>query len=269
MRTILVLLAIIIIACPIFGQVELSKKYAGVLYTGQYDEDGNLKHDSNFWVALEITAGINNAKVIFREIYKSTGSFGQFFIDQKLGKNTNMLVGFMGRPTAFLNRPAPIDGQFEPPALSIISGSATGAIISQKISESSIYGGIYYIPQNKIPEYNIGFKTGPIGIGGFWSKVNNGIAGTIKNDFITLTGFHESQKTNSFFCEVRVEKFCDPYAFLIYDRNTKSLTNCEIGWTKSFALKPVIDDFNANTLVGMAYNTASKTANIYFWVYFE
>lgn len=66
-------------------------------------------------------------------------------------KNTTLQIGFMGRPIAFLNRPSPVSSgaQFEPRGLSVIPGSAIGGLLTQKISDMKVYGGVLLSAERK------------------------------------------------------------------------------------------------------------------------
>ncbi len=250
--------------------VELTKKHAGVLYVGSYNKNFNILHSSNVWFGGEITLNSEdgNTSFIFRGIYKSDGNFGQFYLNQRISQSMELLAGYMGRPIAFLNRPTPLEGQFEPGALRVIPGSATGVILKQQYSRTSyLTGGIYYIPQ-KGPEIDMGIKIDEGSVGGMYNSGIWDVAGTYKIDALRCTAYHNSEKINSFFCEVRTS-FCNPYAFVIYNRGTKSSENWEFGFTKTFSIKNSLPEVITKALVGLGYNGKTEMANIYFWLYFE
>jgi len=170
----------------------------------------------------------------------------------------------MERPIAFLNRPSPVSAgaQFEPGGINVIPGSAIGGLVSQKISDVKVYGGIYYLPNEKIPEYNLGFSNDVGGVGYFFSEKNFGVAGTVKiPDLLTLTGYYGSIKTTSGFVEVVLGDLGASYLSVIYDRNSK-IWDSEIGWTKEWGVKE-----SAYVLVGLGYLPEAKVLNIYFWVH--
>ena len=171
----------------------------------------------------------------------------------------------MGRPIAFLNRPNPVTAgaQFEPGGLSAIPGSGIGVLLAQKVNGGNLYGGVYYLSKEKLPEYNIGLKYKSYTLGGFYSDRNYGIAGTIKvPDLLILTLYHESTKTNSGFVEVVLGDLGAPYVSVIYDRKEK-LWDSEIGWTKEYSIEKAY----VLILIGLGYMPEAKVLNLYFWIH--
>lgn len=248
-----------LISVPIVGQ-ELTKHFAGVLYTGSYDRDLKVSHNAN----LRLAGQFEVSNFIFMGVYTSENKNLLLAWWNAQIENTTFQIGFMGRPIAFLNRPSPVSAgaQFEPGGLSIIPGSTIGGLLTQKISNTKVYGGIYYLPNEKLPEYNIGFSNETGGIGYFFSEKSLGVAGTIKiPDLLTLTGYYESVKTTSGFVEVVLGDLGAPYLSVVYDRDDK-IYNSEIGWTQEWPINK-----SAHVLVGFGYIPEAKMFNTYFWIH--
>ncbi|MFA5838512.1 MAG: hypothetical protein WC849_01040 [Candidatus Paceibacterota bacterium] len=257
----LLLLLVIVLSVQNFGQ-ELTKYFAGVLYTGSYDQNLNVLHGAN----LRLAGQFEVSNFVFRGVYTSENK--NLFLawwDAQI-ENTTVQVGFMGRPIAFLNRPSPVSAgaQFEPGGLSVIPGSAIGGLLTQKISDTKVYGGVYYLPNEKLPEYNIGFSNDVSSVGYFFSEKSFGVAGTIKiPDLLTLTGYIESLKTTSGFLEVVLGGLGAPYVSVVYDRN-KKVYDSQVGWTKKWKVK---EKENVYVLLGLGYLPEAKVLNVYFWVH--
>lgn len=257
--TLLVIL-LFLVSAPIMGQ-ELTKYFAGVLYTGSYDRDLKVSHNANFRLAAEFKV----SGFTFRNAYSSENkNMCQVWWSNSFGEDTEIRFGFMPRPTAILNRPNIVTAgaQFEPGGVNVIPGAAIGGLFTQKLSDMKVYGGVYYLPNEKIPEYNIGFSNSVAGVGYFFSERNMGVAGTLKFSGLTLTGYYESIKTTSCFAEVVLGDLGAPYVSVVYDRTNKTYDS-EIGWTKEYS----IYSNNVYVLVGFGYLPEAKVLNVYFWVH--
>ena len=239
---------------------EITKSFIGVLYTGSYDRDLKVSHNAN----LRLAAEFKISDFCFRGIYTSEN---KNFLGAEWLKNfsdyTSITLGYMARPVTFLNRPHPISAgaQFEPPSLGVIPGSAIGGLLTQKFSGGNLYGGVYYLPNEKLPEYNLGFSNDVGSFGGFFSERNSGVAGTVKFSGLTLTGYYESIKTTSCFMEVVLGDLGAPYLSIVYDRKEKTYDS-EVGWTREWEV-----DKNIYVLIGLGYLPEAKILNVYFWVH--
>jgi len=258
-----------------YGQknIELVESHVGILYGPVYDKDGNITHNIDGRVGGHFRIAINDATDLnFRTVFVSPGNgFGHFWIEKKYG-GTFFGAGFMPRMIAE-NRPSPTshDGHYEFIGTAAIPGAATGTFVGQKIGSMTLKGGVYYSEAGKSIEYNAGISCDNIfgfstNIGGLYSREHYGVAGTLKNSFITLTGFWESEKTVSGLCEIDLGVI-KPFGTFIYDRERENFSDdVEVGFTKTFSVNSSLPSLTC--LVGSGYFPKTKSIKFYFWTYF-
>jgi len=277
MRLISFFLVLTCVCVSVYSQpkVTIVKKSASALSVGQYDSSGNFSTgDVTLRFAIE-------PKVIFYEggelslragYNTNEKNFLQFWYDQVLMGATSIRIGYFGRPIGFLNRPNPAGAgaHFEASGTNQIPGATSAIMLTHKTGGVTLYQGLYYNQQRKVPEISIG-ASGKIGSSELKGGVviNNeqqGFAATTKSNLFSLTGYYETEKVYSGCLEIYTP-IVDPYFVIAYDRSKNIETDMEIGFTKSFSLSEY--QTGAMYCLGAGYNTVSKTANIYLWVYIE
>ena len=250
-----------------FAQLKLTAKSAGILSTITYDENFKPVSSTNFRGAGEIKMEGGFVDVYGRAIYSSDGGFGGLWAQKEIEDGRVIKIGLFARPIT-LNRPSPVSGsaQFEPPALSVIPGSATGILMCEKLSSNlQVMGGMYYDPARKEPELNLGIFAKVFELdtklGVFTKSSNEGIAATIGNENFTLAGFYESKEKSSLFCEIRTKNFGAPYVSMVYN-HLKHETSTGIGWTMSANL-----DYGLTGLLGCEYGPEERVGRFFVWIY--
>ncbi|MFA5870276.1 MAG: hypothetical protein WC842_00060 [Candidatus Paceibacterota bacterium] len=271
-----VFLVLVCFSSLVFSQpkVTIVKKSASALSVGQYDSKGNFSTgDVTLRFAIEPKVTFYEGELSLRAGYNTNESnFVGFWYDQTLTDATSVRVGYFGRPIGFLNRPHPASASahFETSGTNQIPGGASAIMLTTKFNSTAVYYGLYYNQQKRMSEMSIGIsgKVGETNLQGgmFANNSQYGVAATVKNSLFSTTGYYESEKVSSGCLEIYTP-IIDPYFVIAYDRNKNIETDLEIGFTKSFSL----DSYQkgANYLLGAGYNTVSKTANIYLWVYIE
>ncbi len=255
----------------LFGQeLTLTKKYAGMLYAGQYNEDLKVSHSTSIRIAGEMKMILSNSTDLFlRGVYSSDNSnLGQFWFEER-GIFT-LRFGYMARPIAFLNRPMPISAgaHFEPPALAAIPGSSFGALALKEFDGFSVYGGVY--TKGLDPEANAGFKFMFLGTeikAGSFLNLNTsdkGIAGGFKNP-VGQVIVYRTESTTSFFWTVNLGDVIDPYVTIVSKKNSN---NSEFGFTKTLKVSNQYTN-DLYGLLGLAYNLENKAVMMYVWMYID
>ena len=256
----------------LFGQeLTLTKKYAGMLYAGQYNEDLKVSHSTSIRIAGEMKMILSNSTNLFlRGVYSSDNSnLGQFWFEEH-GMFT-LRFGYMARPIAFLNRPMPISAgaHFEPPALAAIPGSSFGALALKEFDGFSVYGGVY--TKGLDPEANAGFKFMFLGTeikaGGFMNlnTSDKGIAGGFQNPVGQVVVYYTGSRTTSLFYSVNLEGVIEPYITIVSkDRNSSS----EVGFTKTIKVSNEYTN-NLYGLLGLGYHIENKALMFYIWMYVD
>jgi len=275
MKTLISLFFVLLFVSLTYSQtVSVTTTSVSALGVGMYDKDGN-------YTGSDLTVrGAIEPKITFyeggsfsmRAVYNTNEkNIIQYWYDQQITSSASLRFGYSARPIGFLNRPNPATagGHFETSGTNMIPASATGVTLSKKINESiSLYQGVYYNQQKKLPEISIGSSlrgiSNEIKGGVFLNKEQWGVATTIKNSAFSVTGYYESEKIVSGCLEIYTP-IIDPYFVINYDRKRNIKNDMEFGFTKSFSL----DSFQRgmNYLFGAGYNAISKTGNVYFWVY--
>lgn len=256
-------------------KVTIVKKSASALGAGFYDQSGNFSTgDVTLRFAIEPKVSFSEgSELSMRAGYITTQkNFLQFWYDQTLTDATSVRIGYFGGPIGFLNRPNPsgASAHLETSGTNQIPGAKSAIMLTHKTGGATLYGGLHYNQIKKISEMNVGLsgKVGKTNLQGgmFANNDQYGVAVTVKNSLFATTGYYESEKVSSGCLEIYTP-IVDPYFVIAYDRSKNVETDMEIGFTKSFAL----DSYQkgANYLFGTGYNTISKTANIYLWVYIE
>jgi hypothetical protein len=253
--------------------VKLVESHVGILYGPVYDKDGNISHNIDGRVGGHFKININDATDLnFRTVFVSPGSgFGHFWIEKHYG-GTFFAAGFMPRMISE-NRPSPTshDGHYEFVGVAAIPGAATGTFIGQKVGSVTLKSGVYYSEAGKSLEYNTGVSCDDIvgfsaNIGALYSREYYGVAGTLKNDLVTFTGFWESKQIVSGLCEIDFG-IVKPFLTFIYDREKKDFSDdSEFGFTKTFSVNSNLPGLTC--LVGSGYFPKTGNIKLYFWTYF-
>lgn len=276
MRKLISFFLVLVCVSFVYSQkVSIVKKSASALSVGWYDSKGNFS-GNNLTLRFAIEPKVSfseGSELSMRASYITTQkNFLQFWYDQAITDATSVRVGYFGGPIGFLNRPNPsgASAHFETSGTNQIPGAKSAIMLTHKTGGATLYGGLYYNQIKKISEMNVGLsgKVGKTNLQGgmFANNSQYGIAGTIKNSFFSTTGYYESEKVSSGCLEIYTP-IVDPYFVIAYDRNKNIETDLEIGFTKSLSLSEYQN--GAMYCFGAGYNTVSKTANIYLWVYVE
>ena len=195
--------------------------------------------------------------------------FGKFYFERK-SSLVNIDVGYMPRPIACIMRPAPLsaDGHFEPPALSAMPGTETGAYIGRKLWDNgpdAMIGAFYLAPSKSIEgNASLDQKLGSfdISIACFASRnTRSGCVVNVKAQKVSLTAFatSDSVATGLLCWEM---KFFTFYANANMNSNNNSFSRLEFGIVKTFIMP-----YGMKMLVGAGYLQNSRTVNFYVQLY--
>lgn len=274
MKNIAIIVVFCILCTPLFAQdISLTQKHVGIINTVTYDERLKSTNDVNLRISSQVIVNHDSLTNVFlRCVFTYPGiGFGQFWIEEK-HKDLTFKAGLMPRPIS-LNRPSPVghEAQFEPKGTTVIPGGGTGLLLVQKIKEIvSVSGGVYYLPSEKIPEYNAGVQTKVSNLSvmaaGFYSKKKHGIGFTIQYEPVKITGFWDSEKTLSGFSKFTIGEYGDAFCTFIYDRIAHHAQHFQIGLAKDYFVN--VESLDFRCLFGCGYVTTNKVLNIYIWMYF-
>lgn len=268
MKALLFLLLVVYSSVVIFGQdLEITKKYAGILYTGNIDEKINVINDFDYMFGLEAKYSISSENFfIYRVRYSNPEQyFGSFwFENNSCGLKTK--IGLIPRQITLI-RPTPISSasHFEPFPYGKIPGVVPGFDVSLNGNNLSVGIGYTY-SQKQVGEANLGmgFKNEnfEIRLGTFYNKFQHGVAGEIVgHSFFKFMTFFESDSLLTNFLSINGP--VDLYFASIYDYREKDPERVEVGLTKDFMASEL------NGLIGAGYDTSKKIVKIYFWIYFQ
>jgi len=272
-----VFLVLVCFSSLVFSQpkVTIVKKSASALSVGSYDVNGNFtNNDLTLRFAIEPKISFSNSSSFSARAGYNTNekNFLTFWYDQAVSDVTSFRIGFFGRPIGFLNRPHPASAaaHFETSGTNQIPGATSAIMLTHKTGGVTLYQGLYYNQQRKIPELSFG-ASGKVGSSELRGGVviNNeqqGFAITTKSELFSLTGYYETEKVHSGVLEIYTN-VVDPYITFAVDRKLGKETDLEFGFTKTFSLSEYQKE--AAYCFGAGYNTVSKTANIYLWIYVE
>ena len=270
MKNIILILLITFLAAntQIFSQdLEITRKYAGVLYTGAVDEKVNVSHNLDYMFGLQTKYTINSDNSLFFQARYSNPEehLGNFWYEYN--SDIKLKVGVIPRQIT-LTRPAPIGsgGHFEPFPYGKIPGSAPGVDVSLNGNSWSVGVGYSYNSQKQVSEANlgVGFKDKDFEIRGalVYNQLYQGVAGQVIYRGSKLMSFIESDSlmTNFLFLSGPV----NGYLASMYDYKQKDFERVEFGLTKDLTVP-----YDLNGMIAGGYDLLNKKIKIYCWIYFQ
>ncbi|MFA5155318.1 MAG: hypothetical protein WC453_02690 [Patescibacteria group bacterium] len=247
-----------------------ASKYLGVLYTGTYDQDTNLKNNVSLRLGSDAVLPImDQLNLNVRGGYETgTGgnsAFGKFYLEWS-PEFLKCYLGYAPRPITLVFKPAPLsaDGQLGRSALKPIPGSNLGAYAAKEIipGKLSLMAGSYFLAPSKSVEWDgsIKYKPGAIEflLSGYTSRINRGLAVGFKTAAISVTGFTTSDSLWTAWLNVKT-KVLNPYVSITYNRNRHKYGQIELGWDKIFSLPYG----GAKVRAGMSYECQAKLLNTF------
>lgn len=263
-------------AVSVFAQVDSvtvvnAYRYVGVLYTGSFQQGGNITHDATLRFGGEATVALDSEIGLTGLAGYETGVAGKGIAFGKinLGWQTPIVMikaGYMPRPITLAMRPAPFtpNGQFEPPALSAMPGGGLGFSMKREISHNlgHFTVGMFYLTPSRLIEWNAayGVNANPFefNVAGFASEARKGIAVKASAWKSSCTVFSTSDSVFTGLLAIGTS-IVDPYLNANYHRSARKFDKLEVGWTKTYALSSI----NALMLIGMGYQHHTRGVNAY------
>lgn len=270
MKNIILILLIFLAANgQIFSQdLTITRKYAGVIYTGVIDQKININSNVDYMFGLETKYTLfKDNDLFFRSRYSNPDeSLGSFWYESNFSE-LKIKVGYIARQIT-LTRPHPIGsgGHFEPFPYGKIPGGAPGVDVSLNGKEWSVGLGYSYNSQKQVSEANfgVGFKDEDLEIRGglVYSQLYQGVAGQVIYQKVKLMCFFESDSllTNFLFISGPI----NGYLGSSYDHKEKDWERVEFGLTKNLSAS-----YGLSGVVASGYDPLNKKIIIYFWVYIQ
>lgn len=270
MKNILVILLIFLAAnVQIFSQdLTITRKYAGVIYTGVIDQKVNINSNVDYMFGLETKYTLfTDNDLFFRARYSNPDeSYGSFWYESNFS-DLKIKVGYIARQITLV-RPHPIGsgGHFEPFPYGKIPGGAPGVDVSLNGNSWSIGVGYSYNSQKQVSEANLGVgfkdKDFEVRAGLVYNQLQKGVAGQVVYRGSKLMSFIESDSllTNFLFISGPI----NGYLGSSYDHKQKDFERVEFGLTKD-----LLAPYGLSGVIATGYDPLNKKIKIYFWIYFQ
>lgn len=265
----IILILIVFLAASAFSQdITITRKYAGVIYTGVIDQKININSNVDYMFGLETKYKLfTDNDLFFRARYSNPDEqYGSFWYESNFSE-LKVKVGYIARQIT-LTRPHPIGsgGHFEPFPYVKIPGGAPGIDVSLNGKQWSVGLGYSYNSQKQVSEANfgVGFKDEDFEFRGglVYNQLYQGVAGQVIYRWLKMMSFVDSDSSLTNFLSISGP--INGYLGSSYDHKEKDWERVEFGLTKNLSAS-----YGLSGVVASGYDPLNKKIIIYFWVYIQ